>query len=336
MSERPTPMRSNKMKFAAFFCLFMSGFAFAGWEKLPSLPEENGGFAVATDDWGITIVGGTKWENDTKQWLRSISRFEFKTQRWEIIAKLDEPVAYGLCSTKKSDDGKSQTSVMLGGSNGKHAMKIMAIIDTVKTALMPAPALPDTVVVSVGGLIADQFIIVGGGDDAANLAGFTNHAFAFDLSKRTLTSLPDFPGRPFGIAASAVIGSELFIFGGANWNEGSKSVINTADVHSFSITTQQWRKLRPYPFAARGVTAVALDDHRIYLAGGFTEPERFLSEAFIYDVRTDTYTKATPLPYTATLSLVLQDGFVYCLGGEDRKKHRTDACWRIRANELLQ
>ena len=319
---------------APILLLLVATRCFAGWEKLPSLPEENGGFAIAADNAGITIVGGTKWENDTKQWLRSISRFDFKTQHWEIIAKLDEPVAYGLCDTTYAVDGRLQTSVMLGGSNGKRAMKTMAIIDTIKTVLMPASALPDTIVVSAGGRIGDQFIIVGGSDDAANLAGFTKHAYAFDLTKRTLTSLPDFPGRSFGIAAHAVIGSELFIFGGANWNDADKSVINTADANAFNSPTQQWRRLKPYPFAARGVTALALDEHRIYLAGGFTEPERFLSEAFIYDVRTDTYTKAAPLPYAATVSLVLHDGFVYCLGGEDRKKHRTDACWRISVRQL--
>ena len=245
-------------------------------------------------------------------------------------------MGYGLSGIATGADGRSNSVAMLGGSDGKRPVKAMAIVDSIKTVLIPAPGLPDTVVVSVGGIIGDQFIIVGGTNDAANLAGLTNHAFVFDLAKRTdVAPLPDYPGKPFGTAASAVIGSELFIFGGANWNEAGKTVVNSADAFAFNATTQQWRALKPYPFAARGVTAVALDDHRIYLAGGFTDPERFLSEAFIYDVLTNAYTKATPLPYAATLSLVLQDGFVYCLGGEDQKKHRTDAFWRIPVKELL-
>src|SRR5262249_11017776 len=97
----------------------------------------------------------------------------------------------------------------------------------------------------------------------------------------------------------------------------------------------QWRKLKSYPLTARGVAALALDDHRIYLAGGYGgSPDRFLGEAFIYDVCTGAYTKAMPLPYAATVGLVLQDGFVYCLGGEDVMKHRTNAFWRISVKEL--
>jgi N-acetylneuraminic acid mutarotase len=325
------------MRTCALLFALMTACSLADWEKLPSLPEENGGFAVAADNGGITIVGGTKWENGVKQWLRSICHYSPKTNRWEVVAKLDGPVAYGLSGIARSVDGRSQSVVMLGGSNGKRPVKATAIVGTVKTVLMPASALPDTIVVSSGGIIGDRFLIAGGSDDAANLAGFTNHAFAFDLTKRTVTPLPDFPGRPFGIAASAVVGGELFIFGGANWSAADKSVVNTADAHAFDAAKQQWRKLGRYPFAARGVTALALDDHRLYLAGGYGgSPARFLSEGFIYDVRTDTYVKATPLPYAATVSLALQGGFVYCLGGEDQKKHRTDAFWRIGAKQLTE
>ena len=79
-----------------------------------------------------------------------------------------------------------------------------------------------------------------------------------------------------------------------------------------------------------------LDDHRIYIAGGFGgEPEAFHREAFIYDMKTDTYAGASALPYAASVALVKLDDWLYCLGGEDRKKHRTDAAFRIRWKELL-
>ena len=98
-----------------------------------------------------------------------------------------------------------------------------------------------------------------------------------------------------------------------------------------------WRKLKPLPFAVRGLTAVALDDGRIYLAGGYkTDPEGFTDDALIYDVKSDSYSPARPLPYAAMVGLVALDGFVYCIGGEDKQKHRTDKFFRVRVDELTR
>jgi hypothetical protein len=36
------------------------------------------------------------------------------------------------------------------------------------------------------------------------------------------------------------------------------------------------------------------------------------------------------------VALVVLDGYLYCLGGEDKKQSRTDACYRIRVEELLK
>ena len=83
------------------------------------------------------------------------------------------------------------------------------------------------------------------------------------------------------------------------------------------------------------MTAVALDDRRVYLAGGYkTDAEGFTSEGFIYDVKADAYSPARPLPYRACVGLVRLDGFVYCLGGEDKMKSRTDKFFRVRVDEL--
>jgi hypothetical protein len=84
----------------------------------------------------------------------------------------------------------------------------------------------------------------------------------------------------------------------------------------------------------RGLTAIALDDQHIYLAGGYTDD--FTADAFIYDVKSNTYSKSKALPYAAMVSLVKLDGFVYCLGGEDKKQSRTDKFFRIPVVELLK
>ena len=100
--------------------------------------------------------------------------------------------------------------------------------------------------------------------------------------------------------------------------------------------TKRWEKLAPLPYAVRGLTACALDGRRILLAGGYkNDAEEFTDEAFVYDINTGKYTPTQPLPYKAMVSLVKVGDWIYCLGGEDRKKHRTDAVFRIKWKELL-
>jgi N-acetylneuraminic acid mutarotase len=336
MSALLIPMKNKILNLGVATLLLAANSLMAEWEKLPPLPEPVGGFACGADNGGITVLGGTNWKNGEKQWLQSISHFDPKTKRWAVIGKLTEPVSYGVCGIRRSSDGREQF-IVLGGSAGKVQVKALTIVDTVKTVLQPAPSLPEKLVLCAGGVIGDAFIMAGGTDDAANVAGFTSRAFAFDLTKRSITALPDYPGKPFGIAASAVAGGEILVFGGANWDQATKAVTNTAESYSFSLENKKWRKLKPYPLAVRAPTAVALDEHRVYIAGGYGgEPGAFLSVAYTYDTRTDAYTKATPLPYAATLGLVVLDGFVYCLGGEDMMKHRTDEVWRVSVEELLK
>lgn len=330
MSEPMIPMKNRTTILSAALLVWLTSGAFAGWEKLPSLPEENGGFAVATDDGGITIAGGTRWENDTKRWLRGVSRFDIPLRRWEVVGQLSGPQGYGVSG--RTRDG---ATCLLGGSDGTVPVQTYSMIRGRTVVTQSAKALPKDIVVSVGGIIGDQFIVAGGTDDAANLAGLTTRAFAFDWRTQVVTALPEYPDKAFGTAASAVVGDELFVFGGANWDGAKKTVANTAACYAFSASHNHWRKFAPYPMAARGVNAVALDDHRIYTAGGYGgEADDFTARAFIYDVKADTFTKAAPIPYAACVALVKHGAFIYCLGGEDRKKHRTAAFYRIRIEEL--
>ena len=78
-----------------------------------------------------------------------------------------------------------------------------------------------------------------------------------------------------------------------------------------------------------------LDPRRIYLAGGYVSDEvGFTPDAFIFDPEKPAYHPATPLPYAGMVTLVRSGEWVYCLGGEDRKRHRSAAVHRIRAAEL--
>lgn len=308
----------------------------AEWEELPRLPEPNGGFVCGAAGKKIAIAGGTNWEGGTKNWLRSVHEYDPAAKKWEKAKNLEKPVAYAVAMRRLSFSGKPQLS-FVGGSDGKQPLRFITTLAGAKTVMEPAADLPSSLALAAGGTIGLKMIIAGGTDDAANLEGLQRscHSIDFINGAAKVTKLAEFPGKPFGTAASAVIGSELFIFGGANWDEATKTVLNASEAHAYSVETKAWRKLKPLPFAVRGLTGVAIDDHRICLAGGYkSNPDGFTDEALIYDVKTNSYSSAKKLPYAAMVGLVELNGFVYCLGGEDKMKSRTDKFFRIAAADL--
>jgi len=303
----------------------------AEWEQLPPLPEPNGGGLCGALGTKIVLVGGTNWEGGTKNWLRAIHEYDPATRTWSKVKDLQEgPVAYGTPLQNGAN------FAFIGGSDGKQAVKAVAIVDGIKTALQPVKDLPSAMVLAAGGSIGGEFIIVGGTDDAANVAGVQSmtHAVMVIDGHWQVRRLADFPGKPFISAGAAVVSDELCVFGGLNWDEPTKEIQNTQSAQAFSLAKNAWRSLRPLPAAVRGLSAVALDGRHIYLAGGYAE--EFRTEAFIYDVKADSYTPAKPLPYAAMVSLVVCEGHVYCLGGEDKKQSRTDKFFRIPVAELLK
>lgn len=330
------------MRRLLFSALLISAAAHAAdWEKLPPLPAPNGGFVSGVHGSRIVIAGGTNWDGGVKNWLREVHEFDPLKMKWETMKPLEKPVAYAA-AFQSIDDKKQGFVSFVGGSDGKQALKSFVGLDGAKAVFRPISQLPDALVLCASGQLGDRDIIVGGTNDAANPAGCqrTTHSLQFQDGNWVVAQLANYPGKPFCTAASTVCGAELFVFGGANWDEKTKDtpnvgVVNANEAYAFSGITLKWRPLKPLPFAARGLTAIALDNEHVYLAGGFkSDPEGFTAEAFIYDATTDVCSPAKPLPYAASVGLVMHSGFVYCLGGEDMKKHRSDAFFRIKANDL--
>lgn len=308
----------------------------AEWEQLPPLPEPNGGFVCGHEAGQIIVIGGTNWEGGKKNWLRAIHSFDPTAGQWTKISDPRSPVAYATVFQEGTD------FAYLGGTDGQQSLKALVVIAGEKTsrkinfAVYAMQSLPVSLVLAVGGHVAGRYVIAGGTDDATNVAGVQRSVHAVETINGRLAVVPmaDYPGKPFAVAASSVVGNELFVFGGMNCDETIKTPLNSAEVYAFLPERNVWRKLKPLETPIRGMSAVTLDDRHIYLAGGYTDD--FTQDAVIYDVTSDSYRKAKPLPYAAMVSLVVCDGFVYCLGGEDKMKSRTDQCFRIPVAELLK
>ena len=333
MNVRPTPMKKRCFSFAAAFLLLVhsSHAADSTWEKLPALPEGNGGFLAGTVNGVLHLVGGTNWEGDTKKWLRAIWKFDEKAMTWQHVRDLQEGVGYGVAGTRALNGGQSEM-VFAGGFDGNRASMLLHFLSS-GGLVTKGVDLPENCVLCAGGVEGGEMFFAAGTSDPADLATLSKHVWSLNLDTLDVTPLPDYPGKAFATAASTIVGGELYVFGGANWDEKQATVMNTSEAQAYAIQRKAWHALRPLPYAVRGLTAVGLDDDRlIYLAGGYkNDAEEFTDEAFVYDTVRDEYFPAPKIPYRAMVALVNVGGYVYCLGGEDRKKHRTSEAWRIPA-----
>ncbi len=301
-----------------------------GWQKMPPLPEPNGGFVAGEQNGRVVVLGGTNWRGGVKCYLQDIYALDPGEGKWTKTGLLFEPIAYAVSG---SVDGHL---VWAGGTSSGPGVKRVGATDAL-APMSVAENLPDRVVLSAGGVMGDEMVFVGGTDEVSDLTHFTRATFSRNVKSGKITNQPEFPGKPFGTAGSAVMGDRLFVFGGANWDSDKGMVVNTADGYAFSLTKREWKQIASLPFAARGIAAIALNDRFVYLVGGYkNDVEEFSGETFFYDTETDRYLAGPPAPYRGMVGLVVCDGFLYCLGGEDRKKSRTDQCWRIEVRELLK
>lgn len=301
----------------------------AGWERLAPLPVPNGGFVGAASAGRIVIAGGVTWRGDTKVWLDGIWTYDPTRNAWSESGKLPAPLAYSVSGS----DGS--TVCFAGGSGGETTHRSLWRMDPGQAPRVVAPIEP-ALVYAAGGLIGHTLYAAGGTDDQAAIERITNSFLGLDVRTGKSTRLPDYPEASLTTATAAVVGGKLYVFGGARWDAGRKAVVNHASAHAYAPETNRWERLPPLPFPGRGFNAVALDDRFILVAGGYRNDEvEFVVDAFVFDTRSRVFTPTKPLPYAAMVTLIRSGEFLYCLGGEDRKRHRTDAAFRIRWQELL-
>lgn len=301
----------------------------ATWERLAPLPEPAAGFIVGAFDGNIVIAGGTNWRGETKHWIDLIQLYDPARNAWREVGRLPAPLAYA--ASGRTADGLC----FAGGSSGPQTHGTLAVLDrqfAVKTIATIEPRF-----VYAGGTVLDgQLYVIGGAPAQERIDAMTHACFSFDLRTGHTTRLADLPVPGFIVGGTAACAGRVFVFGGAEPAAVAGEVNNLATTFAWSPAEKRWSKLAPYPCANRGLNAIALDERHIYIAGGYkNDVEGFTDEAFLFDVATETFRPSVPLPHRAMVHLVLTGEHLYCLGGEDRKKHRTGAVFRIAWRELL-
>ena len=301
----------------------------ARWERIAPLPVPNGGFVAGEHRGGIAVVGGVTWRGDVKIWLDGLWHYDPARNTWSETGRLPQPLAYPV-------SGATGNGLWFaGGSSGETTHRTLWRLD--EGGLPRAVATLEGGFVHAAGTILDDFLyVVGGTDDQAHVERTTNAFVAIDVRTGAMKRLPDYPEPGMITGTAAAAGGRLHVFGGARWVAAKKAVENHAAAYAYDPATNQWQRLPSLPHPGRGFAALPLDDRHILVAGGYRDDVvEFVPDAYVYDVRSKMYTTTTPLPYAAMVHLVKSGDWLYCLGGEDRKRHRTDSAFRIRWRTLL-
>lgn len=297
---------------------------------MPDLPEPNAGFMAFADRDSLVVAGGTHWEGGQKNWLDSLHFWNPGSPVWHS-GRMNTSAAYAI----------PLPGGFLGGSDGIQPIKALFSHEGEKTEFLPLPALPDNLVLAAGGLLKSGAVIVSGGtSDAADLSRLSVKTFI--LQNDGPVFMPDFPGPALGICGSVVVNDCLYLLGGAQWDKVRKNVVNSAEIWCFSAKERKWARLTTLPYPVRGLTAVHLGDEWIYLAGGFRSAaeglageEGFTDQAFLFSTSSHRLIPARPLPVRAMVTLLVHQGYLYCLGGEDQPRSRLRSCFRIPVHGVL-
>jgi N-acetylneuraminic acid mutarotase len=162
----------------------------------------------------------------------------------------------------------------------------------------------------------------------------TNLFYSVGLKTGRVEDLGEFPGGKVVLPAAAALGGRVYVFGGATFGSTNNPAVNVDSAWVYSVDEAKWSGLKPFPFPARGLASCVLDERHILLAGGFRED--FTDEAFVYDTRTGNYSRTIPLPYRVMTCLIKSGVNLYCVGGEDKKQHRSELMFKIKWRELLE
>lgn len=129
---------------------------------------------------------------------------------------------------------------------------------------------------------------------------------------------PPIPSARTGLAAATAPDGRIFTFGGGPESHGYYAT-NTVEV--YNPATNLWTTAASMPTARTGLKAITGLDGRIYVIGGYSQPDGgHLRVLEIYNPATNTWTTGAPMPTARQQfgAARAPDGRIYVVGGSDQ------------------
>jgi N-acetylneuraminic acid mutarotase len=300
--------------------------------RLADLPTPvAGGGLLRLQSGDLLYAGGTTWTGGVKRWLIETYRYEPSADRWTLATPLPEPFDASVPLPVRAGG----RWLLLGGETARGmARRGVALTEDGRGLAWESVAdLPFGKAAATGGVIGDTLIVVGGADDRESYARGRTTVWLGRPQPGTPGSwtwqqAEDFPGRGHSVAAGAVYGGRLYVFGGL-YADDTGAARNSDEAWSFS-PADGWRRHAKLPRGSRGTTAVAVEGLGIVLAGGWGEGGPF-GDVWLYRPEQDHYDALGTLPVpVAVASGVAVGRDVYLAGNEGQAVSRSPDVFRIR------
>lgn len=283
------------------------------WTEKTPLPKAQAGGAVALINGTMIVAGGTNWENDVKHWLRDVQLYDTAADRWSQGPALPEPMGYGPYT--QSAAGLE----IYGGSDGVTTSRRIFTLDSALHAWKQTGETPAGVLLGHAARIGNAVYLIGGCEDVADLTRCTDAVWKRE-DGGNWKRVGRIPNGPLALAASAVLGGRIYLFGGCSMPGGKLG--NHSEAWMFDPKKVQWKALRPLPAANRGITALAANG-RIHLFGGYVD-SGFTAAVLSYNPAGDSYTIHRDMPLaTVGLQFVEHQGKLWGAGGEHKMRARS-------------
>lgn len=264
----------------------------------------------------LIYAGGTTWQNRVKHWLAGTVVYDPGKDAWTNGPDLPEPLAYGACI--RTD----HFIEILGGMNERGLSRKCWRLDAGTEKWISSGSVPVGTIFGKAEIIRGQAYLFGGCPGTElSLCGTAVLRRAKSGNWEKVSEMPD---GPIAMSAVSVVRDQVYFFGGCS-SSSSHGVRNRNEAFRYDSTANRWKTLRPLPQAARGVTAVPVDQRYLLLAGGYTDsPAGFSDDVYLYDTESDQYIRRAPLPLPVMgMEMATNDGSIWALGGEDKPRHRS-------------
>ena len=252
------------------------------WETLPSMANPRYGLGCTAIGEDVYAIAGFGFNSDP--YRRDVE--VLSGNKWSARALM--PVARDYFVTTPRSDG---TFVVIGGFSAGSSNHLLHY-DPSSDEWDSAGQIPNRVTIAGGAISGDRAVIAGGAYESTSWKVAVADTEIVDLVSGKSTSATPAP-EPFVYAASATIGDKLYVVGGTT----DVLTLGTMDeLRVYDAVTDAWSLLTPFPGGPiDGHQMVALHDN-LFVIGGYADAQNVLSTVWRYEVATDTWTEADPLP----------------------------------------
>jgi len=253
------------------------------WQQTAPMPIGKGGQVCGVINGKVFVAGGTYWiDGEKKVWSGDLYVYHPDADTWCEGPAMPVPLSYG---TGDAVDGKLY---VVSGSDGARDYADVWICE-------PAPCCAKC--------------------KRAHAPG--QERTCPHRAPRWVKG-PSLPA-PRIYSASAVVGSKLYVFGGAARNDLTGELYDSALVLDTDNLDQGWQKVQSMPGPGRTLMAAATVGTRIYLLGGYVHKGKDFCnsrDVLVYDTGSGSWGRLPRLPYATRCSdAAAVGGQLYVLGG---------------------